>query len=95
MTEVQQPRAPRSRHQTWLLQGLVVALLLGAAGASGQLLVGETVDEITRHARSVKVDLVVVGQRHRASWAAHWWRGSISGSLIEHSPCSVPVVITS
>jgi nucleotide-binding universal stress UspA family protein len=62
--------------------------------ASGQLLVGEVVDEITRHARSVKADLLVVGHQHRSSWAARWWRGSISGSLIEHSSCSVLVVIT-
>ncbi|MEP6791261.1 MAG: universal stress protein, partial [Ramlibacter sp.] len=25
---------------------------------------------------------------------ARWWRGSISGALIEHAPCSVLVVIT-
>ena len=32
--------------------------------------------------------------KHLDSWAARWWRGSISGALIEHAPCSVLVVIT-
>jgi SAM-dependent methyltransferase len=35
----------------------------------------------------------VVGHKHLDSWAARWWRGSISGALIEHAPCSVLVVI--
>jgi nucleotide-binding universal stress UspA family protein len=38
-------------------------------------------------------DLIVVGHKHLNSWAARWWRGSISGALIEHAPCSVLVVI--
>jgi nucleotide-binding universal stress UspA family protein len=57
--------------------------------------VGETVDEITQYARKMEADLVVVGHKHLDSWAARWWRGSVSSSLIEHSPCSVLVVITS
>ncbi|MGH6639095.1 MAG: universal stress protein [Polaromonas sp.] len=63
--------------------------------ASGEVLVGETVDEIVQYARKSEADLIVVGHKHLDSWAARWWRGSISGSLIEHSPCSVLVVITS
>lgn len=69
---------------------------LRAAGhsATGEVLVGETVDEITKHARKISADLIVVGHRHLDSWAARWWRGSISKVLIEHSPCSVLVAIT-
>ncbi len=69
---------------------------LAAAGfqASGQVLTGEAVEEITGHARKVGADLIVVGHKHLDSWAARWWRGSISGALIEHAPCSVLVVIT-
>lgn len=69
---------------------------LAAAGhtATGQVLVGETVDEITKLARKISADLIVVGHKHLDSWAARWWRGSISRTLIEHAPCSVLVAIT-
>ena len=69
---------------------------LRAAGhaASGEVLAGETVDEITKYARKISADLIVVGHRHLDSWAARWWRGSISKALIEHAPCSVLVAIT-
>ena len=69
---------------------------LQAAGfqATGEVLLGETVDEIVRCARKIDADLIVVGHRHLDGWAARWWRGSVSKSLIEHAPCSVLVVIT-
>ena len=62
--------------------------------AKGDLVAGEAIDEITRYARKMEADLIVVGHKHLDSWAARWWRGSISGALIEHAPCSVLVVIT-
>ena len=62
--------------------------------ARGELVAGEAIDEITRYARKMEADLVVVGHKHLDSWAARWWRGSISGALIEHAPCSVLVVIS-
>ena len=62
--------------------------------AKGELVAGEAIDEITRCARKMEADLIVVGHKHLDSWAARWWRGSISGALIEHAPCSVLVVIT-
>lgn len=62
--------------------------------ASGEVVTGEAVDEITKYARKVDANLIVVGHKHLDSWAARWWRGSISGALIEHSPCSVLCVIT-
>ena len=69
---------------------------LQAAGhqASGTLLTGDTVDEITEQAKKVQADLIVVGHKHLNSWAARWWKGSVSKSLIAHSNCSVLVVIT-
>ena len=69
---------------------------LGDAGhtARGEVLVGDTVREITAYAKKIDADLIVVGHKHLDSWAARWWRGSISGALIEHSPCSVLVAIT-
>lgn len=61
--------------------------------ARGEVVMGEAVEEITKYARKVEADLIVVGHKHLKSWAARWWRGSISGALIEHAPCSVLVVI--
>ena len=69
---------------------------LQAAGfhATGEVLLGETVDEIARYARKIDADLIVVGHRHLDGWAARWWRGSSSGALIEYAHCSVLVAIT-
>lgn len=62
--------------------------------AHGELLSGETVHEISAYARKINADLIVVGHKHLDSWAARWWRGSVSGALIEHAHCSVLCVIT-
>ncbi len=61
--------------------------------AQGELLIGESVDAITQFARKIESDLIVVGHKHLDGWAARWWRGSMSRSLIEYAPCSVLVVI--
>ena len=61
--------------------------------ASGEVVVGESVNEITKHARKKQADLIVVGHQHLDGWAARWWRGSTSPALIEHAHCSVLVVI--
>ena len=60
----------------------------------GEVVVGEAVVEIAEYAKKVNADLIVVGHKHLDSWAARWWRGYISGALVEHSPCSVLCVIT-
>ena len=62
--------------------------------ATGEVVVGDAVDEISRHAAKIGADLIVLGHKHLASWTARWWRGSVSKALIEHAPCSVLVVIT-
>ena len=62
--------------------------------AKGEVVVGESVDAITEYAKKIEADLIVVGHKHLDGWAARWWRGSMSRSLIEYSPCSVLVVIT-
>jgi nucleotide-binding universal stress UspA family protein len=83
----------RRRYQEVLDEG--IGRLAGKGHrASGEVVVGEAVDEIVRFARKIDADLVVVGHKHLDSWAARWWRGSLSKSLIEHAPCSVLVVIT-
>lgn len=69
---------------------------LRAAGLSahGEVVIGDPVHEIARTAGRIKADLIVVGHKHLEGWAARWWRGSVSKTLIEHAPCSVLVVIT-
>jgi nucleotide-binding universal stress UspA family protein len=62
--------------------------------ATGEVVVGDAVDEIAKCARRIEADLIVVGHKHLEGWAARWWRGSVSKTLIEHAPCSVLVVIT-
>lgn len=68
---------------------------LAASGhkATGEVVAGDSVTEITRYARTINADLIVVGHKHLEGWAARWWQGAISGALIEHAPCSVLVVI--
>ena len=60
---------------------------------SGEVLVGEPVQQITHYARTHGANLIVVGHKHLDSWAARWWSGAISGDLIEHAHCSVMCVI--
>lgn len=84
----------KQNYQTILQQGLKDLSDAGHA-ATGEVLVGDTVSEITNYARKVQADLIVVGHKHLDGWAARWWRGSSSGALIEHAHCSVLVAITS
>lgn len=81
------------RFQTILDDGLRRMTASGYQ-AQGELLMGESVHQITAFARKVQSNLIVVGHKHLDSWAARWWRGSVSGALIEHAPCSVLCVIT-
>ena len=80
-------------YQAVMEQGLRVLADAGRA-ATGEVVVGDMVSEITDYARKMKADLIVVGHKHIDSWAARWWRGSSSSALIEHAPCSVLMVIT-
>lgn len=90
--DVELEERERAKYQAVLDDGL---RRLAAAGhaAKGEVVVGEAVDEITKCATRIGADLIVVGHKHLDSWAARWWRGSISGALIEHAPCSVLCVI--
>ncbi len=82
----------RQTYQEILADGLKQLSDVGHA-ATGEVLVGDSVEQITSYAHQISADLIVVGHRHLDSWAARWWRGSSTGSLIEHAPCSVLVVI--
>ena len=83
----------KREYQSILDEGLK-RLLEAGHKVSGEVLMGEPVDEIAEYARRIKADLIVVGHRHLKGWAARWWRGSVSRALIEVAPCSVLVVIT-
>ena len=83
----------KKKYEAVLQDGLRRLAEAGYA-AKGEVVTGEAIDEIAKAARKCSADLIVVGHKHLDSWAARWWRGSISGALIEHAPCSVLVVIT-
>ena len=61
--------------------------------ASGKLLKGDAVDKIVEYAHTIGADLIMLGHQHRDNWLERWWRSSTPKALIEHSPCSVLVVI--
>ena len=84
----------RSKFEGVLQDGLERMQGAGFLATRGEVVTGEAIEEITRQARKVQADLIVVGHKHVDGWAARWWRGSISGSLIDHAPCSVLCVIT-
>jgi nucleotide-binding universal stress UspA family protein len=83
----------RQRYQEILAEGLK-QLSEGGHAATGEVLIGDSVERISSYARQIGADLIVVGHRHLDSWAARWWRGSSTRALIEYAPCSVLVVIT-
>jgi len=84
----------RKKFEAILRDGLA-RLQKAGFSAQGEVVMGEAIEEITKYARRVEADLIIVGHKHLDNWAARWWRGSISGALIEHAPCSVLVVILS
>lgn len=69
-------------------------LAAGGLDVAGEILVGDSVEEITRQAIKIDADLIVVGHKHLDGWAARWWSGDRSPALIEHAPCSVLVAIS-
>lgn len=60
----------------------------------GEILIGESVQEITHFAQQVDANLIVVGHNHQDDWTARWWKGTHSDALIAHAPCSVLFAIT-
>jgi len=92
--DVELEERERAKYHSILQDGLR-RLEQAGYSARGEVVTGEAIDEITKYARKIGADLIVVGHRHLDSWAARWWRGSISGALVEHAPCSVLCVVTS
>ena len=62
--------------------------------ASGQLAVGEPVEEICRLAKSMGADLIVVGHNQKTSFAARWWKGSVGKTLVDYAPCSILIALS-
>ena len=60
---------------------------------AGKLVKGDAVDKIVKYAHTIDADLIMLGHQHRDNWLERWWAGTIPKALIEHSPCSVLVVI--
>jgi nucleotide-binding universal stress UspA family protein len=83
----------RKQYQSILEDG-VQRLSRAGHHATGEVLMGEPVMEIADYAARIQADLIVIGHKHRDSWAQRWWRGSVSKALVEHAPCNVLVVIT-
>ena len=83
----------KARYQATLDAG-VHRLADAGLNAHGEVVIGDAVNEIANCAHRIAADLIVVGHKHLDGWAARWWRGSVSKTLIEHAPCSVLVVIT-
>ena len=83
----------KQKYNDILADGLA-RLTASGHSAKGEVVVGESVDAITEFAQKINADLIVVGHKHLEGWAARWWRGSTSRSLIENAHCSVLVVIT-
>ncbi len=61
--------------------------------AGGHLLKGDAVEKIVQYAHTIGADLIILSHKHRDNWLERWWADSIPKALIEHSPCSVLVVI--
>lgn len=61
--------------------------------ASGHLGVGEPVEEISRRAAQLGVDLIIVGHEKKASWVERWWRGSVGKTLVDTAPCSILIAL--
>jgi nucleotide-binding universal stress UspA family protein len=83
----------KKRTQTVLDEG-IRSLRDRGFNANGHLAVGEPVEEICRLAKTLGVDLVVLGHNQNTSFAARWWKGSVGASLLDYAPCSILVAMS-
>lgn len=60
--------------------------------AQGRLVFGDPVSHIATCARTLGVDLIVVGHRHRGR-LARWWSEDEDATLMEQAPCSILVAL--
>ena len=83
----------RKRMQGVLDEGLQLLAERGFS-VTGHLALGEPVEEISRLARELACDLIVLGHKQQHSFAARWWRGSVGASLLDYAPCSILITVT-
>jgi nucleotide-binding universal stress UspA family protein len=83
----------KKRTQTVLDEGIRTLRDRGF-NATGQLAVGEPVEEISRLAKTLGVDLIVLGHNQNTSWAARWWKGSVGGAILDYAPCSILIALS-
>lgn len=83
----------KKRMQGVLDDGIVILKDRGFVSIP-HLVVGEPVEEIGRAAKDLACDLIVVGHKRESRWAARWWKGSVSASLVDRVSCSLLIVIT-
>lgn len=60
--------------------------------AHGYIAFGDPIEQIDATARSLNVDLIVLGHRKR-SRLARWWSDSEDATLLERAPCSILVAV--
>ncbi|HLU76633.1 MAG TPA: universal stress protein [Burkholderiales bacterium] len=83
----------KKRMQAVLDEGLELLAQRGFS-VTGHLAVGEPVEEISRLARELDCDLIILGHKQQHSFAARWWRGSVGATLLDVSPCSILLTVT-
>lgn len=83
----------KKRMQAVLDEG-VSSLKTRGFTAIGHLAVGEPVEEICRVANEIRCDLIVLGHKQEHRWAARWWKGSISASILDYAPCSILIAVS-
>jgi nucleotide-binding universal stress UspA family protein len=47
------------------------------------------VDVLSRLCSELDIDLLVVGHRRAATFAARWWRGRVDALLMDRVPCAI------
>ena len=60
--------------------------------AHGYIAFGDPIGQIDSAARTLGVDLIVLGHRHR-SRLARWWSDAEDATLLERAPCSILVAV--
>ncbi len=84
----------KTRMQAVLDEGIARTKERRGIAVIGHLAVGEPVEEISRLAKALECDLIIVGHKQHASLAKRWWAGSVSKALVDYAPCSVLIVVT-
>ncbi|MDA8390239.1 MAG: universal stress protein [Gammaproteobacteria bacterium] len=93
--EALSPEAPLADYQQRvkdILQEGVESLRALGVTAKGHIAIGDPVTEIAAAARTLSVDLIVLGH-HSQSAFARWWRGSLDVSLLDVVHSSILVCI--